>query len=1154
MSRTFASFMILIPVLTVSVAMALPPTSATRTFLDNNTDARAKVADGRIVALFGGELGESDTQQQESTDDFVARFISENADALGVDDVDLVLKDSILLGSGNTRIYTYTQRIDGLPVHGGMVKIPVRLGTPDKIGYVGARLVDSAGGLPEGDVNYADATQKVREDRRFRTVTSFDESGTEVVYEAEDGSVHRAWHFHGRGEDGTPFGYFVDSDSGEIVGSYEAVAHATQQAAGTVTGWASEGFAAWDNSVEPVPLSGLEVRLVPGEIGPGGECPPGAGTSQQLTCADGTSCTLGEFDFGSADTPAVVTASLTGEWVRVFDCRDLNSGNVGTCNQLALEQADGGPQVLREWRVCEAVGLGTEDLTFGDSGSDELDVAPVNAFVVVSQTHDWLKAYQPNYDGMDRQIVCGVNAPGSSGGLVDASGNAFSVARGNSEFHSWAIDTILAHEYGHLVFGSFVPHPIQAQVMGEGVADIIAMLSRDNPCFGENLEVGSPPGTCRRDHSIEYCDYNCDNGSAHNRGNAIAGPLWILRDDEKLGLAGASQLFTNFMMITDGGWDGSVVAEMLMADEDDDADICNGTENSAVILDAFNEFGWPLLNCEGDDGSVAVTWPLIDPGVAEPVESVDYAVDYSFDPPRVALKTRQYDDVSISWQVARNVAGRPADVALITADWDSGDPFDVEVVVGHDTDKTLHVANVNIIEVPPQDSTTWSNIFFQLRGTCDGGDDDGDPCAEDADCTNGGSCVSGRVARARATANSSGEGGRISGDIFGEALLVYAETIGAGATTSGTLTFSKGSFLNLAELVIDSAAEVPAAGLNRLSSPSILGDLSGTLSGPRIGTLRVGGSITSSGDVHFLAPLHGNPNGIFVDGDIAGAITIEGNYAGNIIANADGMGGNGITGDLIINGTFNGNICAANLATVLSPGDLPGNIDIAGFGSSAEICGRSVAQLAPKGRFITLFPTDVGPSRIRVTPTSLHRPSDPPPNSPDFSACEAGENCNDQHGTDCIRWVGPVSDCPEGGSSNATFKCAPIQCTPYENDWSEDLEGQLLHVYGSLIIPSSEYQIDQVDDEMYVLAAEPNVATSLWGDVIGTGGMVNVLDLSAVVDKIKDEPSAIPKVRALLAGFPLDAFRPANVLDVSIVGDVLRGDLFPNSIQECPCN
>ena len=119
-----------------------PPTLATRTFLEAHPGARAMIGGERLIALYGIPLA-IDSDPGTNTDQFVDAFLSQHADALGVDDLVLALKGEITIRGGKFTVYTYAQRIEGLHVHASVVKIPVLLGETETISYVGMHLVQT---------------------------------------------------------------------------------------------------------------------------------------------------------------------------------------------------------------------------------------------------------------------------------------------------------------------------------------------------------------------------------------------------------------------------------------------------------------------------------------------------------------------------------------------------------------------------------------------------------------------------------------------------------------------------------------------------------------------------------------------------------------------------------------------------------------------------------------------------------------------------------------------------------------------------------------------------------------------------------------------------------------------------------------------------
>jgi hypothetical protein len=170
--------------------------------------------------------------------------------------------------------------------------------------------------------------------------------------------------------------------------------------------------------------------------------------------------------------------------------------------------------------------------------------------------------------------------------------------------------------------------------------------------------------------------------------------------------------------------------------------------------------------------------------------------------------------------------------------------------------------------------------------------------------------------------------------------------------------------------------------------------------------------------------------------------------------------------------------------------------------------------LIAKTRYLSFAPGNAGRNAaLRIKLTSL-----PPP----------FDGFNGSH-----VWVGPPSDISEVPSVNdstpPTFSGASLTCDPHCRDWGAI---DLLHVSGDAIIPGGTYEVQAVDctcstaDEGSFSAPLP-VTTSARGDLVGDcsvspctapDGLINFIDISAVVEKFKDEPGAPIKARSDVAG------------------------------------
>ena len=285
------------------------PTPETQSLLDLHAGLRA-MPDGSLVSvLYGTRIAIRNPATQPTVDDFVEDFITlpANCDALGVAGATLVpdkfctgkpmvkcgtandcaagetCGHNIDAGDGRFRIYHFVQTIEGLPVYGSLVKIPVRLESPEYIHYVGISLKPKpAPGvtLPIDIKTSGDATALVDADPMYPTASQFS-TPEKVIYVTPGGKHHRTWKFYGYGGSESVL-FFLDTNAGNIV------SHTRQQAdlpvSGRVTGWATPNFGADDGQVtlQEVGLGDATVRLVPGTGTT--PCPEEPGLTESTTC------------------------------------------------------------------------------------------------------------------------------------------------------------------------------------------------------------------------------------------------------------------------------------------------------------------------------------------------------------------------------------------------------------------------------------------------------------------------------------------------------------------------------------------------------------------------------------------------------------------------------------------------------------------------------------------------------------------------------------------------------------------------------------------------------------------------------------------------------------------------------------------------------
>lgn len=216
-----------------------------------------------------------------------------------------------------------------------------------------------------------------------------------------------------------------------------------------------------------------------------------------------------------------------------------------------------------------------------------------------------------------------------------------------------------------------------------------------------------------------------------------------------------------------------------------------------------------------------------------------------------------------------------------------------------------------------------------------------------------------------------------------------------------------------------------------------------------------------------------------------------------------------------------------------------------------------------KSRFISLSIPQMPPgeeSALRVRLIALHHVVPPYPGGPSvpFTSNEGQD-----------RWVGPPAQFLESASNAIPFHAARLQCTPHYQDWSTV---EVLHVTGSAIVPSSEYEVENVaascmgiEQSCPAVSVPLTVRTTRWADVEepfnppGQSAQPDLADVSSLVNKFRGSATAPIKARALLVGSDAFGNFSNNTLTVDLdfthiaaCVDAFRGKPYPYAIQGCP--
>jgi len=193
-----------------------------------------------------------------------------------------------------------------------------------------------------------------------------------------------------------------------------------------------------------------------------------------------------------------------------------------------------------------------------------------------------------------------------------------------------------------------------------------------------------------------------------------------------------------------------------------------------------------------------------------------------------------------------------------------------------------------------------------------------------------------------------------------------------------------------------------------------------------------------------------------------------------------------------------------------------------------------LAEAVPiaKSRFLSFSPGGNGvTTALRVTLTNL----------PAAFAAFEGET----------RWVGPPQTYVDTLEPPTNIIASALQCDPYFSDWAGISE---LHVFGEAIVPEAVYGIQAVacDETIEANFSPPLVVeTSVWADVAApyqpdtAGIQPNVIDITTVVDRVKQVDGASSRSFTQLQPNLLNPTLDANVFDISMTVDAVKGGSYP---------
>ena len=287
-----------------------------------------------------------------------------------------------------------------------------------------------------------------------------------------------------------------------------------------------------------------------------------------------TTSSTGELTWDDA-APHPVTTSVVGDLVAV-----VNKAGSGTLASAQLTLADGG-QI-----VWDASGVVEDD-------------AQVQTYLNVSIAKDFARELDPGMPTLGAQITANVNLPQECNAFFD--GKALNFFHASMRCQNTAlIQDVVFHEYGHAVHTAEIIEGVGAfdGAMSEGAADFFAAQITGDSGMGRGFYYNDTP-LRELDPNGSENRWPVDIGEIHKTGIIFGGTFWDLRKaliaelgSTPEGVQVAKKLAQKLFV---GAMRRSVniptsLIEVLAVD-DDDGDLTNGTPHECTIRDAYGRHG-----------------------------------------------------------------------------------------------------------------------------------------------------------------------------------------------------------------------------------------------------------------------------------------------------------------------------------------------------------------------------------------------------------------------------------------------------------------------------------------------------------------------------------------------------------------------------------
>lgn len=216
------------------------------------------------------------------------------------------------------------------------------------------------------------------------------------------------------------------------------------------------------------------------------------------------------------------------------------------------------------------------------------NLSQADPFVHINRVKEYARTLTPTMQWLDQKLVINVNINDACNAFWDGDTVNFFRAGGGCN-NTGRISSIVYHELGH-GYHQFLTNNIVGSV-GEGTGDFLSALMLDDAIVGRGFATNGS-GIRRIDEDRVFP--NDVQNQVHEDGLIWASALWDLRSalEQKHGAwAGKKIAARNFVLALTQGPGLTTAYPAIIAADDDDNNLANGTPNSCEINAAFNLHG-----------------------------------------------------------------------------------------------------------------------------------------------------------------------------------------------------------------------------------------------------------------------------------------------------------------------------------------------------------------------------------------------------------------------------------------------------------------------------------------------------------------------------------------------------------------------------------